>query len=177
MLVRVLQPQWGLRIIILNKLPVMLVLLNCKPHFEAKLWIAECSGNVFFIIPETTCIWNIVGGVYSARPGEALLSAFLSLSLIEHLQCPTYCVVHITHVIPLNSLFFSSRLLHGLFTQFLVTFAQNVTFPMRTYPTTLFQVKKVKVLIAQSCLILCDTMGCSLPGSSVHGIIQARILE
>ena len=28
---------------------------------------------------------------------------------------------------------------------------------------------------AQSCLIICDTMGCSLPGSSVHGILQARI--
>ena len=24
---------------------------------------------------------------------------------------------------------------------------------------------------------LCDTMGCSPPGSSVHGILQARILE
>ena len=30
---------------------------------------------------------------------------------------------------------------------------------------------------AQSCLTLWDPMGCSLPGSSVHGISQARILE
>ena len=30
---------------------------------------------------------------------------------------------------------------------------------------------------AQSCPILCDPMDCSLPGSSVHGILQARILE
>ena len=30
---------------------------------------------------------------------------------------------------------------------------------------------------AQSCLILYDTMVCSLPGSSVHEIFQARILE
>ena len=29
----------------------------------------------------------------------------------------------------------------------------------------------------QSCLTLCDTMDCSLSGSSVHGILQARILE
>ena len=28
-----------------------------------------------------------------------------------------------------------------------------------------------------SYLILCDPMDCSLPGSSVHGILQARILE
>ena len=30
---------------------------------------------------------------------------------------------------------------------------------------------------AQSCLAFCDPMGCSLPGSSVHGILQARIPE
>ena len=31
--------------------------------------------------------------------------------------------------------------------------------------------------VAQSCLTLCDLMDCSPPGSSVHGISQARILE
>ena len=36
---------------------------------------------------------------------------------------------------------------------------------------------EVKVLVAQSCPILCDPMDCSLPGFSVHGILQARILE
>ena len=33
------------------------------------------------------------------------------------------------------------------------------------------------VLVAQSCLILCDPMDYSPPGSSVHGILQAGILE
>ena len=37
--------------------------------------------------------------------------------------------------------------------------------------------KKVKVKVAQLCLILCDLMDCTLPGSSVHGIFQAIILE
>ena len=32
-----------------------------------------------------------------------------------------------------------------------------------------------EVLVAQSCLPLWDPMDCSLPGSSVHGILQARI--
>ena len=32
-------------------------------------------------------------------------------------------------------------------------------------------------LVAQSCLTLCDPMDCSPPDSSVHGILQARILE
>ena len=31
--------------------------------------------------------------------------------------------------------------------------------------------------LLQSYLILCDPMDCSPPGSSVHGILQARILE
>ena len=31
--------------------------------------------------------------------------------------------------------------------------------------------------VTQLCLTLCDPMDCSLPGSSVHGISQARILE
>ena len=31
--------------------------------------------------------------------------------------------------------------------------------------------------LAQSCLTLCDPMDCSLPGSSVHGIFQATVLE
>ena len=32
------------------------------------------------------------------------------------------------------------------------------------------------VLVAQSCLTLCDLTDCSLPGFSLHGILQARIL-
>ena len=31
--------------------------------------------------------------------------------------------------------------------------------------------------VAQSCPTLRDPMDCSLPGSSVHGILQARVLE
>ena len=31
--------------------------------------------------------------------------------------------------------------------------------------------------VAQSCLTLSDPTDCSLPGSSVHGIFQARVLE
>ena len=35
----------------------------------------------------------------------------------------------------------------------------------------------VVVLVAESCRTLCDPMDCSPPGFSVHGILQARILE
>jgi len=45
------------------------------------------------------------------------------------------------------------------------------------YPAFLFsgyERKKVKLL---SCVGLCGPMDCSLPGSSIHGIFQARVLE
>ena len=38
-------------------------------------------------------------------------------------------------------------------------------------------VKSVKALVSQLCPTVCDLMDCSLPGFSVHGIFQARILE
>ena len=43
----------------------------------------------------------------------------------------------------------------------------------------LLQCMKVKTEseVAQSCPTLSDPMDCSLPGSSIHGIFQARVLE
>ena len=46
--------------------------------------------------------------------------------------------------------------------------------PCQTYRTYR---EHAHVLGAQSCPSLCDPMDCSPPGSSVHGILQARILE
>ena len=45
------------------------------------------------------------------------------------------------------------------------------------YLITLSILVKVKVLVTQSSLTLCDPMEYSLLGFSVHGILQARILE
>ena len=35
----------------------------------------------------------------------------------------------------------------------------------------------MKSEVAQSCPTLCEPMDCSPPGSSIHGIFQARVLE
>jgi hypothetical protein len=44
--------------------------------------------------------------------------------------------------------------------------------------SVLFFPKRYNIcLVAQSCPILCSLMDCSLLGSSVHGILQARVLE
>ena len=44
-------------------------------------------------------------------------------------------------------------------------------------PLRICQSQVLGALGAQSCLTLCDPMDCSPPGSSVHGISQARILQ
>ena len=38
-------------------------------------------------------------------------------------------------------------------------------------------IRKKESEVSQSCLTLCDPMDCNLPGSSIHGILQARVLE
>ena len=37
--------------------------------------------------------------------------------------------------------------------------------------------RKKESEFAQSCLTLCDPMDCSLPGSSDHGLLQARVVD
>ena len=39
------------------------------------------------------------------------------------------------------------------------------------------EVRKSESEVTQSCLTPCDPMVCSPPGSSIHEILQARILE
>ena len=56
-----------------------------------------------------------------------------------------------------------------------VSVAEALPCSPETFPTLL--IAYVVVLVAQSCLTLCGPMDCSPPGSSVHGILQARILE
>ena len=43
--------------------------------------------------------------------------------------------------------------------------------------TSTFHTQESESEVAQSCPTLCDPMDCSLLGSSLHGILQARILE
>ena len=53
-----------------------------------------------------------------------------------------------------------------------------VVFPVVMYGCESWTIKKAEwVKVTQSCPTLCDPMDCSQPGSSVHGILQARILE
>ena len=48
---------------------------------------------------------------------------------------------------------------------------------MVTRPASWDYKYQVQSEVAQSCPTLCGLMGCSRPGSSIHGIFQARVLE
>ena len=48
---------------------------------------------------------------------------------------------------------------------------------LQTDPHCMYLQKSHYCLVAKSCLTLCDPMNYSPPGSSVHGILQARMLE
>ena len=47
----------------------------------------------------------------------------------------------------------------------------------RSVKASSHQLQNMHAKSLQSCLTLCDLMDCSPPGSSIHGILQARILE
>ena len=49
--------------------------------------------------------------------------------------------------------------------------------PLHIFLPSLYYLVNGTVLVAQSCLIICNPMDCSPPGSSLHGIFQARIQE
>ena len=74
---------------------------------------------------------------------------------------------------------------HTLCLAFKALLAQGLSCHLASPPGPLFKcvgwhldpLQLCKVLVAQSCLTLWNRMDCSLPGFSVHGILQARILE
>ena len=56
-------------------------------------------------------------------------------------------------------------------------FCNQFIHKVRSIKILSYHVVYLKVLVIQSCPTLCDPVDCSLPGFSVHEILQARILE
>ena len=59
----------------------------------------------------------------------------------------------------------------------IIIFLSGMQFSLPSCVNILTVLKVKGSEVAQSCPTLCDPMDCSLPGSSVHGIFQARVLE
>ena len=64
-------------------------------------------------------------------------------------------------------------------TLYLDKVSHKLSFFQSVFSLLVFKVVIIILLCvsAQLCPPLCDPMGCSPPGSSVHGILQARVLE
>ena len=84
----------------------------------------------------------------------AAVTAMIYAMIADTYVFPFFCLIHF---LLSNSLSASSE--------------QNVSFNWT------WAAKPSKVLVIQSCLTLCDSMHCCPPGSSSHGISQARILQ
>ena len=59
--------------------------------------------------------------------------------------------------------------------EYICTYGWVLCCSSETVTTLLISYVCVRVLVAQLCLTLCNTMDCSPPGSSVHEILQARM--
>ena len=104
------------------------------------------------------------------------------------------CFQRLPHTTPVTSFFLQCKNNHLFFhfwAHFLLFLALLIIIMMMTihvnnsvhfhhytsFVSLCFSYGLLLVLIAQSCLTLCYPMDCSLPGSSVHGILQAKTLE
>ena len=96
-----------------------------------------------------------------------ILCRLLSLSTEEYSNSQRMEILHkvLEHYLVSTEVYFSMEPLLGYF-------AWVVNFYFKKYLDF-----RVCMLVTQSCLTLCNPMNCSPPGSSVHGILQARILE
>ena len=86
------------------------------------------------------------------------------------LTIPNYIVLQITFSITI-----ASKWISFLKRQWVLVETDCTCNQLKCCRDYIYQI--LKVLVVHLCLTLCDPMDCSPPGSYVHGIVQARILE
>ena len=109
------------------------------------------------------------------------------MSLVPKIDCFESNVLMYRQFLFITNLLFVYSLLQSLSFSIQTNFYLNIfkviedraKWTCRCMPLTLNGLRKwkLKLLVAQSYLTLCSAVSCSLPGSSVRGISQARILE
>ena len=128
-------------------LRLMLIVLKSR----GRNWVISCNSNIIFIrlIQDTELSWDILHRHHPPPPPKSLQS------------CPTLCDPIRRQPTRLPRPWDSPGKNTGVGCHFLL------------------QCMKVESEseVAQLCLTLSDPMDCSLPGSSIHGIFQARVLE
>ena len=94
----------------------------------------------------------------------AEISTYLIMGYCPIPHCQFYVIYGIYTILYFSNPFFFSIL--------------KLIWPLRFWIRTFTHEKgKVKVLVAQLCVTVCDPMDYSIAGCSIRGILQARILE
>ena len=129
------------------------------------LWLSIKSDPFPFkaypIIDVTTPSSNLHTALFSLMTFILLSQAVLSLGTIDILDLESLCCV----CSPVHFKMLSS--IPGFY-------PLDVSSIPKLWQSKLFPKTNE---VAQSCPTLCDPMDCNLPGSSIHGICQARVLE
>ena len=154
-----------------------------SPFFSTVVW-GKTYQNLLSWIPDSSIAFLQSSDCYSQWSKRTPLFLRLSwLNLSPHLllqqalsiMCKDWSGIlfHST-----QSLLWSSLChLHHHLLWFLAVFFAPIKFFVFLAVSKCLILLEVEVLIAQSCPTLCNPMDCSTPGSSFHGVLQARILE
>ena len=110
------------------------------------------------------CVWCMYNILFIHRHRLTLSSCLVKVAQL----CPNIFSCSVGCLIILSMIFFTLKKLWSLIRSHLFLFCFCFHF------LCFIEVKWSEV--AQSCLTLFDPMDCSLQGSSVHGIFQARVL-
>ena len=134
-----------------------------SPQFKDQTWVSHMAGRFF-----TIWAWNQNG-----------LSYMRDLRFrAKHLVClKTRSVDSFWSAYALTGLDSSSRPLEWTLWSWETFQAEDIFVIIDLLQVLISTGIDIDIEVAQSCLTLCDPMDCSLPGSSVHGIFQARLLE
>ena len=97
----------------------------------------------------------------------------------RYLLLQSFCFQQVSHYKTFTSYYFKAFVTSGPnMTEYIFFHSISHYQKRKLQGNTFFLITSVYcVSVTQSCLTLCDPMGCSPPGSFVHGILQARILE
>ena len=133
---------------------------------EAKLEIKQCA----FSLACVNITWSSLGSMFALWSVRLMVeSIFQKFCLAFGTPNSHFCLWHQF-----------APLFHNLFTPFLcLCWAESnlVIAPPPSTSSFSFPIEKMKVWITQSPPTLCNPKNYSLPGTSVPGILQARILE
>ena len=141
---------------------------QCNGYSEKLLWgqVQILRGNNrYFVVMEWLCMLTVCACVHTK-------SLQWCLTLCDPKDCsPSGSSVY--EILQARTLEWVAMVLRAA--QLFLQLSVSLYFCFR-FPMILYKLSVCMDICAQSCPILCDPVDHSLPGSSVHGILQARIL-